>query len=148
MSGLTSIVTSMMLLRTLRTHRWDPEELERLLAHLKEWRVLESRAILEIIKGRLGITEKFHSMIVNNAAEIAGSKGDDNMHDLLAGHPWLLNPEWQILAEEKSISKQLREWNAEDIRQRESFQTALRFPGADGGPENGNYRNKAISAPQ
>ena len=93
----------------------DPEELKKLLTHLKEWKVLESRAILEIIKGRLDIIEKFHAMAVNNAPEIAGSMGDDNMHDLVAGHPWLLNPEWQVLAEEKSISRQLREWNVEDI---------------------------------
>ena len=107
----------------------NPEELQRLLVHLKEWRVLESRAILEIVKGRLDIIEKFHVMAVNNAPEIAGSKGDDNMHDLLAGHPWLLNPEWQILAEEKSISKQTERVEHPRCRQRGSLQTAVRFLG-------------------
>jgi hypothetical protein len=93
----------------------DPEQLSLLLEHLSTWKVLESRAILEIIKGRLEVIEKFHTMIVNNAPETASSINLDNMHDLLAGFPWILNPEWQVLAEEKKISSQLKEWNAADI---------------------------------
>ncbi len=54
-----------------------------LLHHLGEWKVLESRAILEIVKGRLDIVEKFHEMIVNDASETARPVGADNMHDLL-----------------------------------------------------------------
>lgn len=93
----------------------SPEQLALLLDHLHDWKVLESRAILEIIAGRLQIVKKFHSMIVNNAAETAHRVGDDNMHDLLGRYPWLLNPEWQVLAEEKTISKQMNEWCDEDI---------------------------------
>jgi len=89
----------------------DPEQLHILLEKLVEWKVIESRAILEIIKGRLGILDKFHSMIVNNAPETASSVDTNNMHDLIAGYPWLLNPEWQVLSEEKTISKQLSEWD-------------------------------------
>ena len=93
----------------------DPEKLKELLIHLHEWKPLESRAILEIIKGRLSILDKFHKMIVNNAPETAHRRGDDNIHDLLAGYPWIINPDWQVLAEEKRISTQLQEWNIEDI---------------------------------
>lgn len=93
----------------------EPEQLYLLLNYLSAWKVLESRAILEIIKGRLEVIEKFHSMIVNDAPETASSLSLDNMHDLLAGYPWILNPEWQVLAEEKRISTQLREWNVKDI---------------------------------
>ena len=92
----------------------DPEQLAELLERLSDWRVLESRAILEIIDGRLSIIEKFHSMIVNDAPETAPKVGADNVHDLIGGYPWLLNAEWQVLAEEKSISKQLEEWNIEE----------------------------------
>jgi hypothetical protein len=110
----------------------DPEILHNLLAHLSEWNVLESRAILEIIKGRLTIIEKFHSLIINDAPETASSQSLDNLHDLLAGSPWLLNPEWQVLTEEKGITKQLREWGHKDVdvadRQRFDF-LALRGDG-------------------
>ncbi|MGI8427013.1 MAG: ATP-binding protein [Actinomycetota bacterium] len=93
----------------------EPEQLQMTLEHLREWRVLESRAILEIVKGRLEIVEKFHSMIVNDSSETAASIGAENLHDLVADYPWLINPDWQILSEEKTITSQLREWGNEDI---------------------------------
>jgi hypothetical protein len=86
----------------------DPHELEQLLSNLHEWKVLESRAILEIVRGRLGILDKFREMVVNDAPETKSSVSSDNMHDLLAQYPWLLNPEWQVLSEEKRISTQLK----------------------------------------
>jgi len=92
-----------------------PEQLELLLGHFAEWRVLESRAILEIVKGRISIVEKFGRMITQDIRETASSVDLDNLHDLIAGYPWLLNPEWQVLAEETSLTKQLRHWGTEDI---------------------------------
>lgn len=93
----------------------DPGALQSLLAHLRNWQVLESRAILEVVRGRLQIVDKFHSMIVNNVPETAPHTGTDNIHDLIAGSPWLLDPEWQVLAEERTISRQLGEWLCDDI---------------------------------
>ena len=93
----------------------DPERLATFLRYLGEWKVLESRAILEIIQGRIDIIERFEKLIVENAPETAHRKGDSNMHDAIARFPWLLNPEWQVLSEEKTITKQLREWNAEEL---------------------------------
>lgn len=93
----------------------DPEQLETLLSHFAQWRVLESRAILEIVRGRLGIVEKFGRMITEDTRETASSVGLDNLHDLIAGYPWLLNPEWQVLSEETSLTNQLREWGIQDI---------------------------------
>jgi cation transport regulator ChaC len=94
----------------------DPADLAKFLGNMREWKLLESRAVLEIVKGRLGIIQKFHQMIVNDAPETKSKNVSDNMHDLIAGSPWLLNPEWQVLAEEKTISKQLAEWGASDIQ--------------------------------
>ena len=95
----------------------SPEELKKFLTYLNEWKVLESRAVLEVIKGRLEIIKKFHELIVNDAPETKSKDSSDNLHDLLAGSPWLLNPEWQVLSEEKSLSRQLAEWGDEDIKQ-------------------------------
>jgi hypothetical protein len=93
----------------------NPEQLQLLLMSISNWRVLESRAILEVIKGRISIIDKFHEMIVNGAPETAHRIGDENLHDLLADFPWLLHPEWQVLSEEKTISKQLVEWHRKDV---------------------------------
>jgi len=92
----------------------DPDALHEVLTQLTDWKVLESRAVLEIVKGRLAIIDKFEKMIVNNAPETAHEIGKDNLHDMIASFPWLLEPEWQVLAEEKRITTQLREWQAED----------------------------------
>lgn len=103
----------------------DPDHLREVLSKLSEWKVLESRAILEIVNGRLSIIDRFQTMLVNDAPETAHRRGDDNIHDLLGRFPWLLNPEWQVLAEEKKITTQLREWAAaeipEDILERFDF---------------------------
>ncbi len=92
----------------------DPDKLKETLGRLHDWKVLESRAILEIVRGRLSIIKKLEQMIVNNAPETASSKTHDNLHDLMAEYPWLFNPEWQVFAEEKTIGKQLREWGERD----------------------------------
>jgi len=73
----------------------DPEALSMILRKILDWKVLESRALLEIISGRLAIVAKLGSMIANDAPETASSLTNDNMHDLMAGNPWLFNPEWQ-----------------------------------------------------
>ncbi|GAA1884681.1 hypothetical protein GCM10009715_33650 [Paeniglutamicibacter psychrophenolicus] len=93
----------------------DPASLTEAIGYLSGWRVLESRAVLEVIKGRLGIVDKFFDMIIKDSPETASSKSDDNMHDLLARYPWLINPDWQVLSEEKTITNQLKEWNAEFV---------------------------------
>lgn len=58
-------------------------------------------------------------MIVNDAPETSQG-GSDNMHDLLAEYPWLLNPEWQVLIEEKSISRILQDWNLTETEDTEA----------------------------
>ena len=87
----------------------DPAKLKLLLDYLHRWRSMEGRAILEIIKGRISIIEKFHAMIVKDAPETKSSTSKDNMHDLLAAYPWLINADWEVLAEERSVTKQLQE---------------------------------------
>jgi hypothetical protein len=88
----------------------DPDRLRDMLVKLAEWKLLESRAILEIIKGRLGIISKFEYLVLHNTAETAHKKGADNLHDLIGRFPWLLDPKWQLLDEEKTITKQINEW--------------------------------------
>jgi hypothetical protein len=93
----------------------EPDQLGLVLEYMRTWKTLESRAILEIIKGRLDIVDKFHIMIAGDAAETAHRVGQENLHDLIADYPWLINPEWQVLAEEKQITRQLREWGDADL---------------------------------
>lgn len=93
----------------------DPEKLQRALSIMRGWRALESRALLEIVKGRLEVVDKFFEMIVDDAPETAHMIGQDNVHDMLGRYPWLINPDWQVYAEEKQVTKQLREWGSHDL---------------------------------
>ncbi len=83
----------------------SPTELEALLSSLASWDGLEARSLLVIVKGRIQVIEKFHSMIVARTPETAPTKGADNMHDLVARFPWILDPEWQVYQEEQSLRK-------------------------------------------
>lgn len=102
-------------IRDIESASASPDELQTLIEHIREWKVLESRAILEIVKGRLEIVDKFGEMIREDAPETAPKIGGDNLHDLLADYPWLIHPEWQVLVEEKGITTTLREWGAKEI---------------------------------
>jgi Histidine kinase-, DNA gyrase B-, and HSP90-like ATPase len=102
-------------IRDIESASASPDELQTLIEHIREWKVLESRAILEIVKGRLEIVDKFGEMIREDAPETASKVGGDNLHDLLADYPWLIHPEWQVLAEEKGVTTTLRGWGARDI---------------------------------
>lgn len=98
-----------------RVSNEEPLELSKMVEHISGWKVLESRAILEVVRGRIEILETFHRMLTDDAPETAHQVGDDNLHDLIASFPWLINPEWQTFSEETTISKQLREWGDNDI---------------------------------
>lgn len=93
----------------------DAERFQQALEFIRGWKALESRAILEVVKGRIDIVEKFYSLIVNDAPEKAPRVGADNLHDLIATYPWLIHPEWQVLAAEKGVTAQLREWGNNDL---------------------------------
>ncbi|MDG6913488.1 MAG: ATP-binding protein [Nitrososphaerota archaeon] len=94
----------------------DPDKLRVFLEYLRDWNVLESRAILQVMKGRLEIIRKFEQMVTEDTRETAHHVGEDNMHDLLARFPWLIDPDLDIYAEEKSLSKTLAGYANEDIK--------------------------------
>lgn len=93
----------------------DPVKLIELLDKLGEWKVLESRAMLEIIQGRISISDKLDTFIAENVPETPSSKSKDNLHDLIAQMPWLLNPEWDMFEEEISYTKMMRDWAEKDV---------------------------------
>ncbi|MDP9695385.1 UNVERIFIED_ORG: hypothetical protein J2X79_002962 [Arthrobacter globiformis] len=93
----------------------DEEQFAEAISYLQTWRVLESRAVLEVVKGRLEIIDKFFSMLVTDSPETASAKNPDNIHDLLARYPWLIDPEWQVFSEEMTITRRLIEWGHADL---------------------------------
>lgn len=88
----------------------DPDLLGELVFRMLSWKTLESRALLEVVQGRLEIIEKFHRMVAEDVPEVAAFVGMENMHDLLTSFPWLIHPEWQTFEHERRIDGLLREW--------------------------------------
>lgn len=97
----------------------DPELLSELLERILAWKVLESRAILEIVDGRLSIVDRFGKMVAEGAPERAPVVGVENLHDLITAFPWLLNPDWQVFEHERELSSLLRDWADEEANDRE-----------------------------
>jgi hypothetical protein len=93
----------------------DPEAFQQAVEYMHDWKLLESRAVLEVVRGRLDIIDKFYDLIVNDAPETAAVRGRENLHDLIADYPWLINPEWQVFSEERRVTTMLREWGREDL---------------------------------
>ena len=52
----------------------------------------------------------FEHALADDAPETAHRVGKSNLHDAVARFPWLLNPDYHICSEEKSITKLLYEW--------------------------------------
>lgn len=92
----------------------DADRLADMLMHLQQWKTLESRALLEIVRGRVGVVDTFKRMVIDDVRETT-RKEQENLHDLFGAYPWLLNPDWQVMREETSITRQLRDWNRQDI---------------------------------
>lgn len=92
----------------------QPELLAQRLDLVSEWKILESRAIYEVIHGRLAIIEMFEKALAENAPETAHNAGQSNLHDAIGRFPWLLNPDYNVFAEEKSLTKLLYELAAKD----------------------------------
>lgn len=112
----------------------DPNGFSQAVSYLNGWRVLESRAVLEVIRGRIGIVDKFFRMILEDSPETASKLSDDNMHDLLGRYPWLISPDWQVLSEEKTITKQLQDWHGLETKD-DSDRTRYDFLALDGNGE-------------
>lgn len=92
----------------------DADALVTMLTHLGEWKAIEGRALLEIVKGRASIVDTLAAMVANDAPETAPRIGVANLHDLLGQSPWILEPKFQLVEEERSVSKLVREMAEEE----------------------------------
>jgi hypothetical protein len=68
----------------------------------EEWRVIEAREILRLVKGRLETIEQFDKMIRTNAREVP------ELHKFFANFPWILDPSWIEVYDEVHYSDLLR----------------------------------------
>jgi len=91
--------TFMQLIRAISAT--DDSAQEELLRLFQEWDVLEAISVAQTVRGRIEVVRKFRGMIAAKAPE------KPDMQDFVRPRPWLLNPQWDVLAHERSLDKVL-----------------------------------------
>lgn len=87
------------LLRALsQANQSEREEVLRLVTELD---VFETVKMAEIVRGRVGVIQKFKEMIDVDVPE------KPDMQDFLFNHAWLINPEWMVVEHERGLERLL-----------------------------------------
>jgi histidine kinase/DNA gyrase B/HSP90-like ATPase len=79
----------------------DRAEREEVLRLVTEFDVFETIKMAEVVRGRVGVINKFQSMIESDVPE------KPDMQDFLFKHPWLIDPEWLVVEHEKGLERLL-----------------------------------------
>lgn len=79
------------------------QDVGRLLDLFREWEVVEAKEMMRVTEGRIKTIEKLEELIRTNALEVP------TLHKFLKEFPWVLDPRWTLVADEKSFSALLRE---------------------------------------
>lgn len=85
------------LLRALsKADRTERDEVLRLVTELD---VFETIKMAEVVRARVGVIQKFQQMIESDVPE------KPDMQEFLFKHPWLIDPEWQVVDHERSLER-------------------------------------------
>lgn len=79
----------------------DRAEREEVLRLVTEFDVFETIKMAEVVRGRVGVIQKFQQMIESDVPE------KPDMQDFLFRHPWLIDPEWLVFEHEKTLERLL-----------------------------------------
>jgi hypothetical protein len=78
----------------------DPAQLLRL---FREWEIVEAREMMRVTEGRISTIQRLQQLIDQDALEVP------TLHKFLREFPWVLDPRWNLIADEKRLSTLLRE---------------------------------------
>jgi len=79
------------------------QDTNKLMGLFREWELVEAKEMMRITQGRIATIEKLQDLIDNNALEVP------TLHKFLKEFPWVLDPRWNLIADEKWYSQLLRE---------------------------------------
>jgi hypothetical protein len=83
-----------------QTDTADPAQLIRL---FREWEVVEAREMMRVTEGRIRTIQRLQDLIDEDALEVP------TLHRFLKEFPWVLDPRWNLIADERRYSSLLRE---------------------------------------
>ena len=78
------------------------EDIGKLLQLFREWQIVEAKEMEKVTRGRIETIEKLQKLIDENALEVP------TLHNFLKEFPWVIDPRWTLVADEKSYSNLLR----------------------------------------
>jgi hypothetical protein len=81
----------------------DHQAREQILKLVTELDIFETVRMAEVVRARVGVIRKFRQMIAADVRE------KPDMQDFLFDHPWLIDPEWQIVEHERALESMLIE---------------------------------------
>ena len=79
------------------------EEPEKLLNLFREWEILEAKEMMKVTEGRIMTIKQLQKFIDTNAKEVP------TIHNFLTKFPWVLDPRWNLIADEHRYSDLLRD---------------------------------------
>ena len=85
------------------------EDTEKLFDLFREWQIVEAKEMARVTEGRITTIEKLQNLIENNALEVP------TLHNFLKEFPWVMDPRWTLVDDEKRYSDLLRDKFPEDI---------------------------------
>lgn len=83
----------------------DTDQLVRL---FREWEMVEAREMMRVTEGRIRTIQRLQQLIDEDALEVP------TLHTFLREFPWVLDPRWNLIADEKRLSTMLREQFPDD----------------------------------
>ena len=75
----------------------------KLLDLFREWQIVEAKEMARVTGGRITTIEKLQKLIETNALEVP------TLHNFLREFPWVIDPRWDLVADEISYTSLLRE---------------------------------------
>lgn len=77
------------------------EDVPKIIELFREWEVVEAKEMMRVTEGRIKTIEKLQKLIDKNALEVP------TLHNFLKEFPWVLDPRWNLIADEKKYSQLL-----------------------------------------
>ena len=79
------------------------EDPGKLLDLFREWQIVEAKEMARVTEGRIATIGKLQKLIETNALEVP------TLHNFLREFPWVIDPRWDLVADEISYTRLLRE---------------------------------------
>lgn len=84
-------------------------DIPKLLDLFREWEIIEAKEMMKVTQGRIETIEKLQNLIDTDALEVP------TLHNFLKTFPWVLEPRWTLIADEKTYSDLLRNKFPDDM---------------------------------